>query len=250
MTRGIESDPCNRIPACGRERSILHDERMIGCPHLSLATVLFQAMGPRTRGTYVHIGAGHPSIASPTHPLYLAGWRGINVEPVDIRFQWLADQRPGDLNLHCAVGTRAGHLRFRSGISPTGGDQDPAGPRPLVTTLTGDAVLDQSDSPVDLLVIYADGDEHDVLRSIDLRRHAPCVVAVDAGGPEPAGRVSAEFAGTAPVWEPWLLQQGYRLAGSDGIDRFYVRADLKRSHASPTDTPSGCGGPVPSLRRQ
>jgi hypothetical protein len=34
------------------------------------------------RGTYVDVGAAHPVIHNVTYALYLAGWRGINVEPM------------------------------------------------------------------------------------------------------------------------------------------------------------------------
>jgi GT2 family glycosyltransferase len=222
---------------------------MSGDPQGSLAAVLARAVEPRFQGTYVHIGAGHPLIASPTVSLYQAGWRGVNVEPVALRFRWVADQRPNDLNLHCAVGMRAGHRAFRSGLPVRPGDSAPTDPRPLVPTLTGDAVLAQAGQPVDLLVVYADGDEGDVLRSISLRRHAPRVVVVDAGGAPSAAGQDTVSSDPAPSWEPWLLGQGYHLAGSDGMDRFYIRADLAPAQASRTDPGSERVRPVPGMRR-
>ena len=41
-------------------------------------------------GRFVDVGAGHPIIENVTYALYLAGWRGVNIE-----LPWLEPGPPG-----------------------------------------------------------------------------------------------------------------------------------------------------------
>ena len=42
---------------------------------------LLRAFGEQRRGFYIDIGAGHPVYDNVSFAFYLAGWRGISVEP-------------------------------------------------------------------------------------------------------------------------------------------------------------------------
>ena len=71
---------------------------------------------------------------------------------------------------------------------------------------------------VDFLKIDVEGAELQVLWSLDLRRHRPKIVLVEAVAP-------LEFHDTSVEWQPLLIDNGYSAAGFDGINRFYVRDD-------------------------
>ena len=71
---------------------------------------------------------------------------------------------------------------------------------------------------VDFLKIDVEGAELQVLESLDLRRHRPKIVLVEAVAP-------LEFHDTSVEWQPLLIDNGYSAAGFDGINRFYVRDD-------------------------
>ncbi len=191
-----------------------------------LDAILDSILGPSHRGHYVDIGAAHPTVLSHTHALYQSGWRGVNVEPRHKRFRLFQELRPEDTNLHSAVGSKRGKLEFREHSLAELPEGEAAAEQRLVEVLTGDDVLAKATGPVDLLVVHAGGAEEDVLRSMDLRRHAPRVVIVDAmrsirmGTPGPWATPGHER------WDSLLLTSGYRLAYSNGIDRFYVREDL------------------------
>ncbi len=63
-------------------------------------------------GFYIDIGAHHPTRLSNTHKLYLAGWRGINIDPspgVMIPFNEI---RKRDINLEVAISNHTQKLVF------------------------------------------------------------------------------------------------------------------------------------------
>ncbi len=57
-------------------------------------------------GTYLDIGAHHPSRFSVTRHLYQRGWKGVNVEANQKLLNKFHDDRVKDTNLFCAVGER------------------------------------------------------------------------------------------------------------------------------------------------
>jgi FkbM family methyltransferase len=65
---------------------------------------LLAIIGDLKKGTYVDIGAHHPSRFSVTRHLYQIGWRGINVEANPSLMKAFVDQRPEDTNICAAVG--------------------------------------------------------------------------------------------------------------------------------------------------
>jgi FkbM family methyltransferase len=224
-------------------------ERMNGSHITSGESVLGQIFAAQRNGVYVDIGAAHPTVTSLTWPLYKAGWRGVNVEPVRSRFQLFVEQRAEDLNLHLSVASRAGTMEFRDPPPHRQQDADESVKPYLVETVTGDTVLARAERPVDLLIVHADGAEEDVLRSINFGRHAPKVVVVDAMRPVPPPTRIPWATEGHDRWEPYLVQSGYHLVGYDGIDRFYLRDDLSadRVISMHNRSPYGRGGP--HLRR-
>lgn len=222
---------------------------MGGIQWTPLDVILRRAMGPLGCGRYVDIGAAHPTVLSHTHALYQSGWRGVNVEPRLARFRLFQQMRPDDTNLHCAVGLQRGSLEFRQQDRSGSPGSEAAAEHQRVEVLTGEDVLSRTGGPVDLLVVHAGGAEADVLRSMNLRRHAPRVVVVDSMrsfDKDPPGRWAT--AGYAR-WESWLLQCGYRLVGSDGIDCFYVREDLHDPPGAESVHPGKVLGPALPVRR-
>lgn len=63
---------------------------------------IFKLLGV-SEGTYLDIGAHHPSIISNTKLLYERGWRGVNVDANPYIMHEFERERPGDINLNLAV---------------------------------------------------------------------------------------------------------------------------------------------------
>lgn len=65
---------------------------------------LLAIVGDQKNGSYIDIGAHHPSRFSVTRHLYQIGWRGVNVEPNPNLIKLFSEERHGDVNLCVAVG--------------------------------------------------------------------------------------------------------------------------------------------------
>jgi FkbM family methyltransferase len=204
--------------------------------------ILARLFAEQDGGFYVDIGAGQPSNLSVTRHFYERGWRGVNVEPIRRNWEAFVRERPRDLNLNVAVSTSPGSREFCEVIDNdalssldvariarlrAGGANIVLYP---VECVTGDVILDQCSSPVDFIKIDVEGAEDDVLRSIDLRRHQPKVLVVEATAPLdsfPGWKLySPQAYARWDAWEPYVTQSGYRFVHFDGLNRFYVRADL------------------------
>jgi len=181
-------------------------------------------------GFYVDVGANDPDDSSVTKYFYLAGWRGINIEPIPELIEKLNKSRPEDTNKGVAISDKPGELPFyksskNSGLSTlspkiaashrTNGYEFTKILIP-VTTLT--AVLDEhakGKSEITFMNVDVEGFEKQVFSSIDFKRYTPRVIMAESTAP-------LTEAPTYQVWEPILINNGYIFAMSDGLNRYYV----------------------------
>ncbi len=191
-------------------------------------------------GTYIDVGANHPIENSVTALFYERGWHGITIEPNPEYIPLYAKLRPRDTHLNLGIASAGGTLTFYRITDPPGGDGtyasgglstfDPAiaerrrregltVSESMVPVTTLNKVLEQRPlEKITILSIDVEGFEKQVFESIDLRKHRPLVIVVEACLP-----------GTeVPSYEPWeglLLQADYAPAMSDGLNRYYVPQD-------------------------
>lgn len=184
-------------------------------------------------GTFVDVGAGHPCIHNVTYGLYLAGWRGVNVEPMASEAEQLRSLRPDDVTLQVAVGATPGSLTlFEAPIENRGATtSDPSLVARYAATgqsfVPFEVEVDTLDSilatyrpgEVHLVKIDVEGGEADVIAGADLAGHRPWVLVIEATAPNSTDDSSA-------AWEPTVLAAGYSCVLFDGLNRFYVRDDL------------------------
>lgn len=181
-------------------------------------------------GCYVDVGAFAPIVDSNTYALYTQGWRGICIDPMPKYVTEWSTVRPGDIFINAALGELPGETTFhiyepalqisttsakikshwmRSGIDPSHSVTVP------VRTLND--VLDEylAGRTLHLVSIDVEGMEEEVLKGLDLQRYRPWLMVLEAttpGTPEP----------NHDVWEPMLLNNGYRIVYFDGVNRFYL----------------------------
>jgi len=166
-----------------------------------------------------------------TKYFYLAGWRGINIEPIPELVEKLNKSRPEDTNKGVAISDRPGELPFYKGGGKASGlstlsAKIAASHRANgfeftkimipVTTLT--AVLDEhakGTSEITFLNVDVEGFEKQVLSSIDFKRYHPRVIMAESTAP------LTEVA-THQRWESILIDNGYIFAMGDGLNRYYV----------------------------
>jgi FkbM family methyltransferase len=181
-------------------------------------------------GFYVDVGANDPDASSVTKYFYLAGWRGINIEPIPDLVEKLNTSRPGDTNKGVAISDTQGELTFYKGVKFSGlstlSSEVAASHRAKgiefteikipVTTLN--AVLDEhaKDKPeVTFMNADVEGFEKQVFSSIDFKRYQPRVIMAESTAP-------LTEIDTHRVWESILTDAGYVFAMDDGLNRYYV----------------------------
>jgi FkbM family methyltransferase len=194
----------------------------------------------RKEGFYIDVGAMDPVIDSVTKHFYDQGWSGINIEPNDLFYRKLLEQRPRDINLRLALGerqeTRQLHVFENTGNSTF---EDATRDRYMelgflakdrlvgVTTLAS-ICRDFVRQEIDFLKIDCEGWEEAVIRGADWDHFRPIVVIVEATAPGT----------TIPTWGAWddCLRDNahYEMVYFDGLNRFYIRSEYShlRSHFS------------------
>jgi FkbM family methyltransferase len=187
--------------------------------------LLARVFGANHAGLYIDVGANDPVFHSVTKLLYGRGWRGVNIEPTPSLHARLAADRPEDVNLNVGISHGEDTLNFYEVAPPLHGwstfvkslaehyrqtEGVESVPR-RIPVITLNRVFDQyiGDRTVDVLKIDAEGFERQVLSSIDLGRHRPRVILIEASWID--------------QWEPIIDRAGYTLAAFDGINRYYVR---------------------------
>ncbi len=131
-------------------------------------------------GTYLDIGAHHPSRFSVTRHLYQRGWTGVNVEANRLLIEKFHEERPRDINLFCAVGQKDEYefTVFReSAISTVNqewkarfvSEKNEVDRTERVPGRTLRSIYDQfyGDIAADLLSIDAEGADFEILQSMN-----------------------------------------------------------------------------------
>jgi FkbM family methyltransferase len=189
---------------------------------------LLQVFPDLTDGTYVDVGGGHPVADNVSFYFYLKGWRGLVVEPQEVLAAAYAGVRPRDIVVSSLAGRAKGEIDFHvveglhglsSAVAANAESAKKYGAKSSVVRKKVDtlsALIDAAGlKQIDFLKIDVEGAEPDVLAGLDLKRHRPKVILVEAVNPNnPDAEVAA--------WEPALLAADYAFAFFDNLNRFYV----------------------------
>jgi FkbM family methyltransferase len=182
-------------------------------------------------GVYVDVGANDPNVSSVTKYFYLAGWRGINFEPIPELVEKLKQARPEDVNLGIGVSDTVSELTFYqarwSGLStfdPEIAERHKAsgiGIRELkIPVSTLNKVFESEplvQKGINFLNVDVEGFEKRVFTGLDFKRYQPQVIMAESTAP------LTEVA-THDAWEPILTGAGYVFAMDDGLNRYYVHS--------------------------
>lgn len=182
-------------------------------------------------GTYVDVGGGHPVADNVSMYFYLKGWRGLVVEPQERLARAYAGVRPRDVVVSSLAGREAGTIDFHvvegmhglsSAVAANAESARTYGAKTITIKKEVErlsALIDRAGlNEIDFLKIDVEGAEPDVLAGLDLKRHRPRVILVEAVNPNnPDADVAA--------WEPGLLAANYQFAFFDNLNRYYVAAE-------------------------
>ncbi len=190
---------------------------------------LLRCFPAQPTGFYIDIGAGHPVYDNVSFAFYLQGWSGITVEPNPWLAELSAAVRPRDHRIQSLVGAAPGQATYYliehfHGLSTTvesnarTAQQEfgkPATAMPVAVTTLAALCAEYAPAEIDFLKIDVEGAEPDVLAGNDWKRFRPKVVTAEALAP-------VTLQPSWQAWEPTLTANGYRLAYSDGLNRYYV----------------------------
>jgi FkbM family methyltransferase len=190
---------------------------------------LMRCFGTRSEGFYIDIGSGHPVHDNASFAFYLAGWRGITVEPNPWLARLTRAVRPRDRHVEALVGARPGEATFYlvdefHGFSTMIEDHARAAQaqfgkasQPIAMPVTTLRELCEQHAPrvFDFLKVDVEGAEQDVLLNGDWQNFRPKVVVVEALAPY-------TLAPAWPAWEPFIAKHGYRYVWFDSLNRYYV----------------------------
>lgn len=199
----------------------------------------------KTKGFYVDIGAAGPTIHSVTKHFYLKGWSGINVEPSSTLFNELQTERDRDICLNLIVSEKEGLVEFfdlpNSGLSSIhesnlnaatsherlrdySGKHIEKVEKVFLESKRLENILDlyAKDIDIDFLKIDVEGAEFEVINSNNWDLFRPEVLIIEAVFPN-----SKEL--NFENWEKLLIDANYSFVYFDGLNRFYLRNDMKNN---------------------
>jgi len=178
--------------------------------------LLHRALSDVENGTYVDIGAGHPIYNSVTKGFYELGWRGVNVEPIEQRYQELLNDRPGDINLRALVLRNSGNATlFRS--EQGRGEYSTTQPDVRKRLLEQDHELTNID-----IVAVTLKDVFDLLQGRDIH-----FLKIDVEGAEYEVLESYDFG----VNRPWIVVAEVVAGKDDNVDRKSLIGEVMLSHS-------------------
>ena len=206
--------------------------------------VLWRALGHVVEGRYLDIGAQHPEIDSVSKSFYLAGWRGVHVEPTFAYAEALRADRPDELVIQAAAGDQMGLVQLfefpdtglSTAVAGVAAEIASAGHsfREIqVPSISLDALLEHFDgSPLHWLKIDVEGMESSVLRSWSTSKTRPWVVIIESIAPTTRGLTDGD-------WRDLIEARGYHEVLFDGVNRFFV-ADEQRALDAAFDASANC----------
>jgi FkbM family methyltransferase len=186
--------------------------------------------------TYIDIGANHPYMLNNTILFYLAGSRGINIEPNPELFKLLNKNRGKDTNLNIGIAQEKGFLDFYLMSSSTMSTFSRAESEKLqkeTSIKLNKVVKTDTDSLPNIINQYAhgifpdflsldvEGFEEVILQSIDYEKNSPKVICIETlsyteNNTELKDQHMIDF----------LLEKGYRLFADTYINSILVKDDI------------------------
>lgn len=184
--------------------------------------ILAEILKDVDKGFYIDIGANSPDALSVTKLFYEKGWWGINIEPLPDMYKELCEKRDRDINLNIGVGNKHDILTMRvcdygSTFSSKVIYENHYETKPTlqVEVFTMAEILNKyKPDVIDFCKIDVEGFEKEVLEGWDWS-YRPKVFCMESTKPGTAIPCYGE-------WEYILLEHGYKLERSHGINRYYI----------------------------
>ena len=191
--------------------------------------VVLYHMKPQRQGFYLDVGAYHPQRLSNTYKLYVKGWRGITVEPNPDAAGLFRRVRPRDTHLVVGVSPAPATLiyhRFRNPVLNSFDTAQAERMRADVIDSVEIACLPLQDivrshaggENLDLLSVDCEGQDLEVLQSLDWSTTRPTVLIVEDFEQFELNR---DLGGAGAI-RRFMVEQGYALAAQTIFSFIYI----------------------------
>lgn len=185
------------------------------------------------KGFFVDVGCYHPKKYNNTWSLYRSGWRGINVDIDAIKVEAFRMLRPEDVNVVSAVSSQEGEIVYYSNgfysLSVSMDDQFVASRntrkyrrktahcQPLTKIIDATVYRDRH---IDVLSIDTEGHDIEVLKSLDMQRYNPRLIAVEIHLPLLTDIMQSELYN-------YLIDRGYCMVGWNSLTLLFANPSLQ-----------------------
>lgn len=181
------------------------------------------------KGTFIDIGAAHPTHNNMTYFFYQKGWRGISIDPIPAFVKLYNEKRPGDLFINIGIANEESTLTFyHCGDDCELGTFDKAGAerhrqkggvafteKKIPVQPISKVLKEHPQDHIHFANIDVEGWEKSVLQSFDFKKNRPEIFIVESTKP-----VSEET--NYELWESLLKDNGYMFAMTDYLNRYYL----------------------------
>ena len=158
-----------------------------------LAILEFVDEDPSIPPVYVDVGCFHPIHHSNTLLLHKRGWRGMNIDLQAAKIRQFETLRPRDINLVAACSDRERDMRvqeYGAGVTDQLAPNDaptllsvfgqpPTSSTPIRTTTLNQLLRTHGIGRIGYLNIDCEGHDLEVLRGLDVVRHAPAIIGIE-----------------------------------------------------------------------
>ena len=175
------------------------------------------------KGFYIDVGCYHPLSGNNTYLLYKKGWRGINFDISQFSVELFDFYRSEDLNIWCGISNKKttkkifyrkkinmlntldknmAKIHFRNGFNIA-----------AVKVNTLNYFLKKYYKPnikIDLLKIDVEGEELNVLKSINLKNYIPRIISIEIHNQKSMYHDDLEYFKTNKIYK-YLTKKNYKL---------------------------------------
>ena len=193
----------------------------------------------KKNGFYVDVGAYHPLDGNNTNLLYKKkNWNGINIDVNPFSIELFNSTRKGDLNINVAISNKKKvvKLYFRKKINMLNtlskkmakihfrnGFQEK-----IVKTNTLNNIVERSkykNQKIDFLNIDVEGNELNVLKSLNFEKHKPSLICIEIHNHEEMYNQSSDYLRRNPIHK-YLLKKRYKVVWKHEFS--YIYKSLKK----------------------
>ncbi|SEH26262.1 FkbM family methyltransferase [Selenomonas sp. KH1T6] len=172
---------------------------------------------------YIDVGCNDPCAFSVTKMYYDMGAHGINLDPISEYIDMAKRERPRDVNLCLGIGETPGKMEvfLNSGLSTMNRDVAEKGgfwgTREVEVKTLAQICYEHvpEGQEVHLMKIDVEGGELQVINGMDWQKCMPWVLCIESTYPD-------TDIPCYDVWEHLVLDVGYKLAFTYGVNRYYI----------------------------